>query len=193
MSKPPTRKYTLDDWLALPEDSRFELIDGELIQKAVPFIEHGRAQAWLSAALVTRFDCRVGRPDRPGGWWFGAEVDVQLGGSVLRPDLAGWRRDRHAELPHERPLRVPPDWICEVVSDSNRSHDTRFKVARYHQAAIGHYWILDEPRRELTVYRYMPEGYVVALLAGASDRVRAEPFEAIELHVAVLLGDDPDD
>ena len=51
----------------------------------------------------------------------------------------------------------------------------------------------NEPRRELTVYRHTPHGYVPALLAGAHERVRAEPFDAVELSVAFLLGGDPDD
>lgn len=54
-------------------------------------------------------------------------------------------------------------------------------------------WILDPDKRELTVYRHTPDGYLVALRADAAAKVRAEPFDAIELHVAVLLGDDPDD
>lgn len=45
----------------------------------------------------------------------------------------------------------------------------------------------------LTVYRHTPDGYLVALRAEADERVRAEPFGAIEPHVAVLLGDDPDE
>jgi hypothetical protein len=47
--------------------------------------------------------------------------------------------------------------------------------------------------RILTVYRHTPDGYLVALRAEATERVRAEPFDAIELHVAVLLGDDPEE
>jgi hypothetical protein len=34
-------------------------------------------------------------------------------------------------------------------------------------------------------------GYLLALRAEAHERVRAEPFDAIELDVALLLGDDP--
>jgi hypothetical protein len=39
----------------------------------------------------------------------------------------------------------------------------------------------------------MDDGYLVALRADLHERVRAEPFEAIELHVAVLLGADEED
>jgi Uma2 family endonuclease len=194
MSTPPTRgKYTLQDWLAQPEDARFELVDGELIQKAAPGFEHGRAQGCTFSAVNGPFARRLGGAGGPGGWWFGAEVDVLLDGDIYRPDVAGWRRDRHERLPRERPLTIRPDWICEVLSESNRKHDTVVKLRRYHQCGIAHYWILDEMERTLTVYRHTPEGYLVAVRAEAAERVRAEPFDAIELHVAVLLGDDVDE
>jgi Uma2 family endonuclease len=70
--------------------------------------------------------------------------------------------------------------------------DTVKKVRRYHQAGVAHYWILDPIDRTLTVYRNGPEGYVVALAAEVGEKVRAEPFDAIELSVAGLLGDDPE-
>jgi Uma2 family endonuclease len=85
---------------------------------------------------------------------------------------------------------VRPDWICEIVSDSNRTTDTVTKLRRYHQAGVSHYWIVDQLDRTLTVYRHTEAGYLVSLRAEARERVRAEPFEAIELLVAVLLGED---
>ncbi len=45
----------------------------------------------------------------------------------------------------------------------------------------------------LRVFRWTPEGYLVALTAQAGQRVRAEPFGAIELQVGVLFGGDPED
>jgi len=42
----------------------------------------------------------------------------------------------------------------------------------------------------LVVPRATADGYLVMPRATAGERVRAEPFDAIELEVAVLLGDD---
>lgn len=184
---------TVADWLAQPEDARAELIDGELIQKAAPTFEHGRAQGRTVVALGGPFDRRSGGSGGPGGWWIATEVDVLLDGRGYRPDIAGWRRDRMPLPPKERPVTVRPDWLCEIVSESNRSVDTVTKLRRYHQAGVSHYWIIDQWDRTLTVHRHTLEGYLVALRAEAHEHVRAEPFDAVELHVAVLLGDDPDD
>ncbi len=62
---------------------------------------------------------------------------------------------------------------------------------RYHQAGVPHYWIIDQVDRTLTVHRHATDGYLVALRCEEHERVRAEPFDAIELDVAVLLGGDP--
>jgi Uma2 family endonuclease len=195
MSRSASRGHaaTIADWLGQPEEARTELIDGELVEKALPTFEHGRAQGHIVGTLGGAFDRRAGGPHGPGGWWLATEVDILLDGRGYRPDIAGWRRDRLPAPPKQRPVTARPDWLCEIVSESNRSVDTVTKLHRYHQAGVPHYWILDQMDRILTVYRHTPDGYLVALRAEASEQVRAEPFDAIELHVAVLLGDDPEE
>jgi Uma2 family endonuclease len=192
VSGPSTRgTYSLQDWLAQPEEAYLELVDGELIEKAAPGFDHGVAQGNTITAVGGQFGGPSGIANRPGGWWLSLEVDVLLDGNVFRPDIAGWRRERLADRPKLRPVTVRPDWICEILSESNRRHDTVVKLRHYHQAGVPHYWIVDGAERTLTVHRHTVDGYLVAMRADASARVRAEPFDAIELDVAVLLGDDP--
>lgn len=183
---------TIDDWRALPADARFELIDGELVEKALPTFDHGRAQGGTIATIRPPFDRRPGGPHGPGGWWIASEVDILLDGRVFRPDVLGWRRVRVPVTPRERPVEVVPDWICEIVSESNRATDTVTKVHRYHQSGVPHYWIVDQTDRTLTVYRHTPEGYLVAVRAEAHEVVRAEPFGDIEIFVGALFGDEPE-
>jgi Uma2 family endonuclease len=142
VSKPGSK--TLADWLALPDDARIELIDGEFVEKAMPAFEHGLAQSNTSGAIRGPFNRRPGGPGGPGGWWIVTEVDVLLDERVFRPDISGWRRERLPSPPKDRPVAVRPDWICEIVSDSNRTTDTVTKLRRYHQAGVPHYWILDQ-------------------------------------------------
>ncbi|MFO0549269.1 MAG: Uma2 family endonuclease [Polyangiaceae bacterium] len=117
------KSATVADWLAQPEDARLELIDAELIPKAAPTMAHGQAEVSVAIALAG-FVRRPGGPTKPGGWWIASEVDILLDGRGFRPDLAGWRREHVAHLPRERPMMVRPDWICEIVSESNRTTDT---------------------------------------------------------------------
>ena len=144
--------------------------------------------------MLGPFDRRPGGPpDRPGGWIFGTDVDVYFDErNTLRPDVGGWRREHLAALPEEFPVRVLPSWVCEILS-TNRRNDLVRKKRVYHQYKIPHYWILDPQAETLLVYRWSADGYTEVLAAQRGERVRAEPFEAIELAVGVLFGDDDDD
>jgi Uma2 family endonuclease len=130
----------------------------------------------------------------PGGWWFATEVEVELGEhDVYRPDVVGWRRDRLPELPAEPVVAVRPDWVCEILSPSNTRNDLVKKLRIYQRSGVPHYWIVDPMNEILTVHRWATEGYLQVLAAERGERVRAEPFDAIEWPVGMLFGDDPDD
>lgn len=193
MSQPVRRGATLDDFRAIPEHERFhELIAGELTQKAAPSGEHGDAQAGVVAAVRPSFQ-RRGDGAGLGGWWILTEVELWLEtADIVRPDIAGWRREHCPERPTGTPVRARPDWICEVVSPSNATDDTVKKLRLYHRVAIPHYWVVDPRDATLTAMRWSADGYVTLLRAERAERVRAEPFQAIELAVGTLFGDDPD-
>lgn len=188
------RPATAADLLAIPEERRFhEIIDGGLIQKAAPSFEHGDAQSAIVAHVKIPFQRRPGGR-WPGGGWFATEVEVELApDQVYRPDVVGWRRERAPERPSGSPVRIRPDWVCEVLSPENARNDTVKKMRVYQRCQLPHYWIVDPREETLTVYRWTSEGYLVALRAERDERVRAEPFDAIELQIGVLFGDERED
>lgn len=188
------KKLTITDWLAEPPERRVELIDGELVEKALPGGPHAFSQAAVVGALHPIFQRKPGGAGPgSGGWWFMTEPDVVLGSNGYRPDIAGWRRERSAAPPLERVITLRPDWICEILSESNRPNDTVLKLRRYHEAGVPHYWVLDPTQGSLTVFRHRAEGYLSVLTADREQRVHAEPFDAIAIEVGVLFGDDAHD
>jgi Uma2 family endonuclease len=191
---PARRKLGTDDLFAIPEAERFhEILDGELVRKAMPSYEHGDAQSGVASALKGPFHRPPGRGG-PGGWWIATEVEIELAAhQTVRPDVAGWRRDRVATRPSGSPIRERPDWICEVLSPSNADEDTVRKFRIYQHAGIPHYWIIDPIAGTLTVHRWSTEGYLVVLVARRGETLRAEPFSNVELSMGALLGDDPDE
>ena len=187
---------TADEFLALDEEvrRRHELIDGELVERGAGTLRHGRAQLALGASLFGRFGRRSGGPpDRPGGWIFATEVDIYFDHeNTLRRDVAGWRRERLAELPEVFPVRVLPNWTCEVLS-TNRQNDLIRKKRVYHQHRVPYYWIVDPVEDGLLVYRWMDGGYQEVASALRGEPIRAEPFDAIEMPVGAFFGDDEDE
>jgi Uma2 family endonuclease len=193
MNQSVRRRASIDEFRAIPEAERFhELIAGEIVRKATPSGEHGAAQAGIVGNVQPRFQRKPGGGGGPGGWWIATEVEILVEtGDIVRPDIVGWRRERCPERPAGIPVKHRPDWICEIISFSSAASDTIDKLRLYHRVAIPHYWIADPRDATLTVLRWSPDGYVTRLRAGHDEIVRAEPFEAIEVAVSTLFGDDP--
>ena len=181
------------DLLAIPAEARdHEGIDGELVRKEAATVRHGGAQLWLGH-FRSRYHRRPGGR-WPGGWWFASEVEVLFEESqVFKPDVAGWRRERMPERPREVPVTVKPDWVCEILSKTNKRNDLIKKKRVYHRHEVPHYWIIDPFEETLSVHRWHADGYLEVLSADRTERVRAEPFTDLELQVGVLFGDDEDD
>ncbi|HEY5926337.1 MAG TPA: Uma2 family endonuclease [Kofleriaceae bacterium] len=191
---------TYDDLLAFTHsgEKRAELIHGVIVERDPveelgPATEHGHVQVQLSILLGRRF--ARARSDRwPGGWWFASEFDLQYEThEVFCHDLVGWRRERMTEAPTGRPQRLRPDWVCEIISASTEKHDFNDKMPVLHRAQVGHFWVIRPLTKTLQVYRWTPDGYLMRSVAASGDVVRAEPFEAVDLRVAVIFGDEDDE
>lgn len=168
------------------------MIAGEVVERFVPSWDHSYAEGKLSVSMDP-FNRRPGAKG-PGGWWILPEIHtLYAGGELYCHDMAGWRRDRVPEKPTAFPMTTRPDWVCEIVSPKHEKHDFVTKPRTLHAAEVPFYWILDPEEKILLVHRWSPDGYTVIQRAAAGEAVRAEPFEAIELRVGVLFGDDDDD
>ena len=189
---PLPRLASFADLLAIPEEQRHhEILDGEIVRKAMAGGEHGLSQLCVGR-LLDPFGRKPNGSARPGGWWLVSDVEVELAPhEVVRPDVVGWRRERMPDRPHGFPIRLRPDWVCEIMTDGDaRRRDGLQKRRIYADCGIPHYWLLDTERERLTVLRLSASGYVEVLAAARGDRARAEPFDVLELQIGVLFGDD---
>ncbi len=86
------------------------------------------------------------------------------------------------------PIGVIPDWICEVLSPSNASHDRATKRRLYARCGIPHFWLIDPDARALEALRLDRAKRWVEV--GAFDDkkpVRIEPFQSIALDLRRLF------
>lgn len=180
---PVRRRATYEDVLAVPDHFVAEIVAGELHTSPRPASPHAHA-AWNLGQDIGPFGERPGGPRGPGGWWILFEPELHLGGDVLVPDLAAWRRERIERLPNVAYFEIAPDWVCEVISPSTARLDRIGKMPAYASAGVGHLWLVDPGARTLEVYRLAAERWVVVGTSGGDDNVRAEPFDAIELDLS---------
>jgi len=183
MGDPVHQPATYEDLRDVPEHLVAELLAGELHTQPRPTLVHARAASRLNRKLGP-FDEDDG--DGPGGWIILMEPELHLGADVLVPDVAGWRRETMPELPQVGHADTRPDWLCEVLSPSTAAHDRVRKLPIYAVRGVPHVWLLDPERRTLEVMRLDGDTYRAIGTHADTDRVRAEPFEAIELDLQIL-------
>jgi Uma2 family endonuclease len=177
------RPATYEDLLAVPEHLVAEIVDGELVTSPRPGGRHANAASWLGAVLVGPYRQGIGGP---GGWIILDEPELHLGGHVLVPDLAGWRRERMPAPPEEPFFTVPPDWVCEVLSPRTGVLDRKRKLPIYASEEVGYVWLIEPVLRTLEVYRRSGLQWSLLGTFAEEDRVRAEPFDAVELELGRL-------
>ncbi len=180
------RLATYEDLLASPEGTRVELVAGTIVTAPAPLPRHSNPQGSLRRFVGGPFHDDDGFGG-PGGWWIFVEVDVRFGvHDVLRPDLAGWRRERLA-TPDVRPIDVVPDWVCEILSPSTAARDRVYKRRLYAQCGVASYWVVDPAARTLEAYTLRDGSWVDAGAFDDTAVARIAPFEAVELPVGRLF------
>ena len=177
------RPATWDDLQDVPEDFVGEIIAGEIVATPRPASPHAAVAFDLGLLLGGPF--RLGQGG-PGGWVILFEPRIRFGDDVRVPDVAGWRRERLGALPVTGPIGVTPDWTCEILSVSTEAEDRGPKMARYHRAGVAHVWLVGWMARTLEVYRREAKGWLLVATLTGDTRVRAEPFDAVEIDLGVL-------
>ena len=140
--------YTLDDYYALPDERRVELIDGVIYDMSCPLRVHqailGQLHLQLAPCVEEHPECEL----------FFAPADVRLDNdnrTILQPDLyivCG------KEETDKRRLNGAPDFIIEILSPSNRKHDMVLKLNKYQNAGVREYWIVDPQNLKIIVYDF---------------------------------------
>ena len=143
---PGQGSYTIDDYYALTDDRRVELIDGCFYDMAALTWKH---QTILLQIAMQLFPCVDAHPECR---IFMAPVDVCLdddGRTMVQPDvfIQCSRKDRDI-----RRINGAPDFVIEVLSPSNRFHDMFRKLNKYRFSGVREYWIVDPEKEQVIVY-----------------------------------------
>ncbi|MBM7117297.1 Uma2 family endonuclease [Archangium primigenium] len=174
---------------AVPPEQVAEIVAGELYVSPRPAQPHTRVASQLGVLLGGPF--WLGRGG-PGGWVILDEPELDLGPrpDKLVPDLAGWRRER---MPHSLEgegapshYALAPDWVCEVLSARTQRVDKGPKMRIYGRDGVRHVWHVDPLAHTLDIFRREGGHWLLVESFSTEERVRAEPFDAVDLELALL-------
>ena len=147
----PKLKLTYEDYASLPDDERYELIDGELIIMTSPTALHQELLKKLAAAFMVL-------ESRGLGTMFFAPLDVILSNfDVVQPDLIFISNER-AHIIREY-IRGAPDLVVEILSPSTAGCDRTVKRELYARHGVGEYWLIDPYAKTATVLILGANGY----------------------------------
>ncbi|HJL18495.1 MAG TPA: Uma2 family endonuclease [Sandaracinaceae bacterium LLY-WYZ-13_1] len=101
------------------------------------------------------------------------------------------RRRRLPTPGNERPIRVAPDWVCEVLSPSTHRLDRAEKRDLYHEHEIGHYWIADPDARLVEVHARTDDAWTLVGTYRPGQTVAMPPFVEVEVPIERLSLPEP--
>jgi Uma2 family endonuclease len=179
MAQPPKKNATYDDLHGIPENTIGEIIDGKLTVTPRPSKQHVYAASVLEIELGAPY--QFGRGGGPGGRVILVKPEIKLGENIVVPDLAGWKKERFPGTETTNWVSASPDWVCEVLSPGTLRTDKIKKMPFYGRHGVQHLWFLDPAAKTLDVFRLESDKWVVAGLFVEDDKVRAEPFQEIEI------------
>ena len=167
--------YTENDYYALPGDVRAELIDGVIYNMAMPSRIHQAISGELFSLIHAYIrkkggDCKV----------YYAPFSVKLNKSrrnIVEPDITVICDPKKLT---DDGCEGAPDWIIEILSPSNPSHDFVRKLNLYQDNGVKEYWIVDPMTKEVQVYRPVRKVYRATTYT-FMDKVPAGIYDDLEV------------
>ena len=142
--------YNINDYLAIPDGIRVELIDGVIYDMATPTNIH----QVLIVCLVSRLFNYIQNHDGkcvP----FVAPLDVKPSEeddkTVVQPDVfVVCNRD----IAKKRFFESAPDLVIEILSPSTKKRDSGIKMRKYRETGVREYWIVDPNHKRVVVHHF---------------------------------------
>ena len=176
----PKSTHTAEDYWALPEGVRAELIDGELWDLASPSRKHQEIVSALTTSITNHIASRNGACKvYPAPFAVNLFADES---TFVEPDISVIC---DSEKLSDRSCEGAPDLVVEVVSPSNPEMDYISKLNLYREAGVREYWICDPQRERTLAYDFGTEA--VMALYPFDESVPSSVLPGLEVDFAAIV------
>lgn len=175
------KTYTEEDYYNLPEDVRAELIEGQIYYMSAPNRIHQEVLNSINNTIYNYIrskngNCKV----YPAP--FAVKLFQDNNKTVVEPDISVICDPNKLT---DRGCSGAPDWIIEIVSPSNSSHDYVRKLNLYMDAGVTEYWIVNPMEKSVYVYslredRFQTKSYTFR------DRIKANIYDDLYIDFAAI-------
>lgn len=191
MAVPQERSnYSFADYLAWDEDSRIEILDGQMILMAPPsrihqeisveltrqfanFLEGKKCKVYHAPFAVRPFEKQGDRPE-----------DVQ---TVFEPDITIICDPSKLD---DKGCQGAPDMVVEILSPSTMRHDWLFKMHRYEQAGIKEYWIISPKEQTVQVFTLKDGRYQIQAAYTSQDIAKVTVLDGCFIELSRVFPDE---
>lgn len=176
--------FTYEDYKLLPDDKRYEIIEGELLVTPTPTVRHQNILAELNLQL--RSFAKAGGH----GLVVVAPTDVILSNeNVVQPDLLFIARERLGIANWSGGVHGAPDLVVEILSPSTSGRDQVVKRKLYGKFGVREYWIVDPTGLTIEVLTLGSAGLDTWQVFATGSSVTSQVLPGLQVPVADIFAE----
>jgi Uma2 family endonuclease len=173
-------KYNYQDYLQLPEDKRYEIIEGDLFMVPSPNESHQRILANILYILINYV-----RRNKLGAVYCAPFDIIFSEEDIVQPDVIFVSNENKKVITKDN-IKGTPDLLVEILSPSTSSLDIGIKKKLYARHGVREYWIVDSERETVDVFR-LKGGEFEGKRYGPQDSLSSDVIKDLAIEVKEIF------
>ena len=179
---PQPKLLTFKDYerLTPPDSGNYELHNGKIIFRASPLEQHQTVAFKLTLQIGNHIMAR-----KLGKLLFAPMDTILTPNDTVQPDLLFISHERMHII--DRQVKGAPDFIIEILSDSNKPKEMSYKKYIYETTGVREYWIVNIEKQIITQYENKEGEFFPHKIAKRGDALTSFVIEGLHLEVNDIL------
>ncbi len=175
------KKWTYADYQELDDETRCEIIEGELSMTPAPNLEHQRVSRNLEFSMLQYVEAKK------LGEVLNAPVDVVLDeANIVQPDLV-FVSKQNFKILEKNGIMGSPDLAVEILSPSSLYRDRYQKKDLYEKFGVRELWIMDPANQTIEIFCLAGGKYKLFCFASRKDKAKSSVIEGFEIEVSQIM------
>ena len=177
----PKIKFSIKDYMSMPNGKLYQLLDGELIVAPSPTSKHQS----ISGKLYLTMSQFVTQ-NQLGQVWY-APLDVILSDhDVVQPDIF-FISNARGNILTEANVQVAPDLVVEILSPATAQHEREYKRTLYSHHGVREYWLVEPEEDRVEVWTESGTGLVQTAAFQRGDTLASPLLEGLNIPLEAVF------